>query len=178
MNRIIIKDKQFSLFITDCQIQLAISKIASSMNQELADKNPLFVCVLNGAFMFASDLMKQIQLESKICFVKYSSYNGLETTGVVTELMGLTEDIHGRVIVLIEDIVDTGITISNILSLLKNKGALEIKVASLLLKPEALQCEVPLDYVGLEIPNNFIVGYGLDYDGYGRNYKDIYTLVE
>jgi hypoxanthine phosphoribosyltransferase len=178
MKTIEIKDKQFSLFIAEDQIQNAISKMATDMNQELADKNPLFICVLNGAFMFASDLMKKIQIQSKICFVKYSSYNGLETTGVVTEMIGLTENIEGRVVVLIEDIVDTGITISNILALLNNKGASEIKVASLLLKPEALQCEIQLDYVGIEIPNNFIVGYGLDFDGYGRNFKDIYTLVQ
>ena len=178
METIEIKEKKFSLFLNEFEIQLAISKMAIKMNQELADKNPLFICVLNGAFMFASDLLKKIQIPCEICFVKYASYNGLETSGTVKELIGINTDITGRNVVVLEDIVDTGITMTHLLSLLNNKSIAEIKVASLLLKPEALQCEVQIDYVGIEIPNNFIVGYGLDYDGYGRNFKDIYTIVE
>ena len=178
METIEIKEKKFSLFINEFEIQLAISKMATKMNQELAEKNPLFICVLNGAFMFASDLMKKIKIPCEICFVRYASYDGLETTGNVKELMGIHSNISGRNVVVLEDIVDTGITMTHLLSLLKNKSIAEIKVASLLLKPEALQCEVQVDYLGLEIPNNFIVGYGLDYDGYGRNFKDIYTIVE
>jgi hypoxanthine phosphoribosyltransferase len=177
METIEIKEKKFSLFLNEFEIQLAISKMAIKMNQELADKNPLFICVLNGAFMFASDLLKKIQIQCEICFVRYASYNGLETSGTVKELMGINTDISGRNVVVLEDIVDTGITMTHLLSLLKNKSIAEIKVASLLLKPEALQCQVQIDYVGIEIPNNFIVGYGLDYDGYGGNFKDIYTIV-
>lgn len=178
METIEIKEKKFSLFINEFEIQAAISEMATKMNQELADKNPLFICVLNGAFMFASDLMRKIQIPCEICFVRYASYNGLKTSGTVNELIGINTDISGRNVVVLEDIVDTGITMTHLLSLLKNKAISEIKVASLLLKPEALQCEVQIDYVGIEIPNNFIVGYGLDYDGYGRNYKDIYTIVD
>lgn len=171
-----IKDKQFRLYLTEDQIAAAISRMAERLNRDLVEKDPLFICVLNGAFVFAADLMRKIEGPSTICFVRYASYNGLSTIGTVSELMGLTEDIEGRTVVVLEDIVDTGITISNILGILKDKGAAQIKVATLLFKPAALQYDLQIDYVALEIPNDFIVGYGLDYDGYGRNLKDIYTL--
>jgi hypoxanthine phosphoribosyltransferase len=178
MNTIQIKDKKFALSIPEAEIQLAVYKVAEAINRDFSDKDPLFICVLNGAFMFAADLMKQIQFPSKISFIKYASYEGLHTTGSAKELLGLNEDIEGRSIVIIEDIVDTGITMDNILKMLRSKGAGEIRVASFLQKPDALQCNVKIDYIAIKIPNNFIVGYGLDYDGYGRNLKDIYTLVE
>ena len=152
--------------------------MAERINRDLADADPLFICVLNGAFMFAGDLMRHININSQITFVKLASYEGLLTTGEVKEIIGLNESVVDRNVVVIEDIVDTGITMERILASLKNKGARSIRVASFLQKPEALQRDIRLDYVAIKIPNDFIVGYGLDYDGYGRNLRDIYTVVE
>ena len=177
MSVIQIKDKKFSLSIEDSTIQAAVRKVAEDINRDLAGKNPLFICVLNGAFMFAADLMKNVDVPSEITFVKLSSYEGLYTTGTVKEVIGLNESVVGRNVVVVEDIVDTGITMERILSSLRAKGANEIKVATFLQKPDALQRDIQVDYVAMKIPNDFIVGYGLDYDGYGRNLKDIYTVV-
>lgn len=178
MNTITIKDKKFLLSIPEKEIQEAVKKVAERINRDLADKDPLFICVLNGAFMFAGDLMKNVNIPCEITFVKLSSYNGLYTTGAVKEVIGLNESVVGRNVVVVEDIVDTGITMERILDSLKAKGANEIKVATFLQKPEALQRDVTIDYVAMKIPNDFIVGYGLDYDGYGRNLKSIYTVTE
>jgi len=178
MNTIQILDKKFTLSIPDTEIQEAVRKVAEEMNRDLADKNPLFICVLNGAFMFAGDLMKIVDVPCEITFIKLSSYEGLYTTGTVKEIIGLNESVVGRNVVVVEDIVDTGITMERILSSLRAKGASEIRVATFLQKPEALQRDITVDYVAMKIPNDFIVGYGLDYDGYGRNLKDIYTVVE
>lgn len=177
MNIIEIKDKKFSLFISEAQIQIAVSKVAEAINCDLAGKNPLFICVLNGAFMFMGDLMKAVNIPCEITFVKLSSYSGLQTTGNIKEIIGLNENIEGRNVVVVEDIVDTGITMEQILSSLRTKGANEIRIATFLQKPDALQRDIQIDYVAIKIPNDFIVGYGLDYDGYGRNMKDIYTVV-
>lgn len=177
MSVIQIKDKKFALSIEETEILAAVSKVADAINQDLAGKDPLFICVLNGAFMFAGDLMKRINVPCEITFVKLSSYDGLYTTGTVKEVIGLNESVVGRNVVVVEDIVDTGITMERILSSLRAKGAKEIKVATFLQKPDALQRDIQVDYVAMKIPNDFIVGYGLDYDGYGRNLKDIYTVV-
>jgi hypoxanthine phosphoribosyltransferase len=177
MSVIQIKDKKFALSIEETEILAAVSKVADAINQDLAGKDPLFICVLNGAFMFAGDLMKRINVPCEITFVKLSSYDGLYTTGTVKEVIGLNESVVGRNVVVVEDIVDTGITMERILSSLHAKGAKEIKVATFLQKPDALQRDIQVDYVAMKIPNDFIVGYGLDYDGYGRNLKDIYTVV-
>jgi hypoxanthine phosphoribosyltransferase len=148
------------------------------MNRDYAGKNPVFVCILNGAFVFAADLMRYLDFQPDIVFAKYSSYSGMDTTGTVNEVLGVTMDLTGKDVVLIEDIVDTGVTMSHVLPIFKAKGAASVKLATLLMKPEKLRCDVKVDYCALEIPNDFIVGYGLDYDGLGRNYKDIYTVVE
>jgi hypoxanthine phosphoribosyltransferase len=149
------------------------------MNQDLDGEKPLFLCILNGSFMFAAELFKRISLiEAEISFVKLASYQGDSTTGTVKQLIGLNEDIKGRTVVILEDIVDTGITIENIMEQMAKLEPKEVKIATLLLKPDALQKDVQLDYVGLEIPNDFIVGYGLDYDGYGRNLIDIYSVIK
>ena len=177
MNTIQIKDKKFSLTIPETEILAAVRKVAEAINHDIADKNPLFICVLNGAFMFASDLMKNVNIPCEITFIKLSSYEGLYTTGAVKEIIGLNESDVGRNVVVVEDIVDTGITMERILSSLRAKGANEIRVATFLQKPDALQRDIQIDYIAMKIPNDFIVGYGLDYDGYGRNLKDIYTLV-
>jgi len=177
MSTIQIKDKTFRLSIPESEILAAVRKVAEDINRDIAGKNPLFICVLNGAFMFAGDLMKNVNIPCEITFVKLSSYEGLYTTGSVKEVIGLSESVVGRNVVIVEDIVDTGITMERILSSLRAKGANEIKVATFLQKPDALQRDITVDYVAMKIPNDFIVGYGLDYDGYGRNLKDIYTVV-
>jgi hypoxanthine phosphoribosyltransferase len=178
MKRIQLLDKEFVLSIPASDIKRAIWDMAMKINRDLHDKNPLMVCILNGSFMFSADLMKLIEFPCEISFVKLSSYHGMESTGEVKQLIGLNENVEGRTIVLLEDIVDTGVTIDNLVRQLKTQNPADVKIATLLFKPEACTRDIKLDYVGLEIPNDFIVGYGLDYDGYGRNLPDIYTVVK
>ncbi len=179
MKRVKIHDKEFELFISHEKIQSVIDNMAERMNRDLAGKSPLFLCILNGSFMFAAELYKRIDfVEAEISFVKLASYSGSSTTGTVKQLIGLNEEIEGRTVVVLEDIVDTGITIGNILEQLEAMNPAEVLVATMLLKPDALQKKVDLKYVGIEIPNDFIVGYGLDYDGHGRNLIDIYSIVK
>ncbi|WP_010662108.1 hypoxanthine phosphoribosyltransferase [Marinilabilia salmonicolor] len=178
MKRIQLLDKQFALSIPASDIKKALWEMAEKMNRELKDQNPLMICILNGSFMFSADLMKLIDFPCEISFVKLASYEGMGSTGKVKHLIGLNEEIEGRTIVLLEDIVDTGVTIENLMKQLDTQNPRDVKVATLLFKPEACKKDVKLDYVGLEIPNEFIVGYGLDYDGYGRNLPDIYTVIE
>jgi hypoxanthine phosphoribosyltransferase len=179
MKQVKIHDKEFKLFISHEKIQSVVEEMATKMNKELAGKDPLFLCILNGSFMFAAELFKRIEfVETEISFVKLASYQGDQSTGKVKQLIGLNENIEGRTVVVLEDIVDTGITIENIQQQLAGLKPKEVQVATLLLKPDALQREVDLKYVGMEIPNDFIVGYGLDYDGLGRNLIDIYTVIK
>ena len=173
-----IHDKEFAPFISYEKIDKTISAIASQMNQELRDKNPLFIAVLNGSFMFASDLFHKLDFSCEITFVKLASYSGTKSTENVRQLIGLDEDIVGRNVVVIEDIIDSGLTMERILAQLQMIGAADIKIATLLYKPNAFKGHYSIDYVGLEIGNEFIVGYGLDYDKQGRNFKDIYKIVE
>jgi hypoxanthine phosphoribosyltransferase len=176
MKTLKIKDKEFELFLTQDVIERAIDIVAEKLNKDLAGKDPLFICVLNGSFMYASELMKRVSIPCEVSFVKMSSYKGTTSTGKLKEIYGLEEDVNGRTIVIVEDIVDTGYTMSLMLEQLTCDGPEEIFVTTLLLKPEALRHQVQLNYVALEIPSDFIVGYGLDYDGYGRNLPDIYKL--
>ncbi len=178
MDIIEIKDKKFKISITDDEIKKAVKTVGEAINKDLIDKNPLFICVLNGAFMFTGDLMKEVNIPCEITFVKLSSYEGIYTTGTVKEIFGLNESIVGRNVVVVEDIVDTGITMEKILNSLKAKGAADIKVCTFLQKPHALKRDIHVDYVAIKIPNEFIVGYGLDYDGYGRNLKEVYTVID
>ncbi len=175
---IAIKDKQFELFIEQEVIELAIKRIAQQINADLKDKNPIFLAVLNGSFMFAGELMKEVTIPSEITFVRLASYRGTTTTENVQEVLGLNEGIEGRDVVIVEDIVDSGHTMTSLLKELGNHKPASIKIATLLFKPAALVKKLDLDYVALEIPNDFIVGYGLDYDGYGRNLKDIYKIKQ
>lgn len=175
---ITIKDKQFELFIEQEVIELAIKRIAQQINADLKDKNPIFLAVLNGSFMFAGELMKEVTIPSEITFVRLASYRGTTTTENVQEVLGLNEGIEGRDVVIVEDIVDSGHTMTSLLKELGNYKPASIKIATLLFKPAALVKKLDLDYVALEIPNDFIVGYGLDYDGYGRNLKDIYKIKQ
>ncbi len=171
-------DLAFEISIPEETIHQEINRIAEKMNRDLADKNPIFLGILNGAFMFASDLFKQITFPCQITFLKLASYEGTKTTGTVRQLIGINQDLKDRTVVLLEDIVDTGITLDTILRQLNGYEPKEIKVATLLHKPDALQKDVRLDYVGFEIPNEFVLGYGLDYNGYARNLPEIYTLVK
>lgn len=179
MKKIKLIDKEFQLYIPYEKIRSVIERMAGEMNRDLEGKDPLFVCVLNGAFMFAADLFKRIEIPgAEITFVKMASYHGIHSTGTIRQLIGLNEAIDGRTVIVIEDIVDSGSTIEEILAQLAILKPREVKIATLLSKPDAMIKEVKLDYVGLEIPNDFIVGYGLDYDGQGRNLIDIYSIVQ
>ena len=176
METVKVKDKEFSIFIKADAINQAVEKVAEKINTELKGKNPLFLVVLNGAFMFASDLFKMVTIDCEISFVKLASYSGTESTGTLKHLIGLNEDLKGRVVVIVEDIIDTGITIEHMLEELNKFEPSEIKIASMLLKPAKFNKGITLDYIGMEIPNDFIVGYGLDYDGHARNLPHIYKL--
>lgn len=178
MKSVRVLDKTFTLFIESKEIDEGIEKIAQQINQDMKDKDPLFLIVLNGAFMFASDLLKKITIPCELSFVKLSSYVGTKTTSLVRELIGLDEVLTGRSVVILEDIIDTGITMGFTTEKLKKLGAKEVRIATLLYKPEAFTMNYPIDYVGIKIPNDFIVGYGLDYDGHGRNIPEIYKIVE
>lgn len=179
MKNVTIIDKEFELFIPYEKIRSIVEEMAEKMNNDLKGKNPLFICILNGSFMFAAEIFKRISLlDAEISFIKLASYSGTTTTGSVKELIGLNEDLTGRIVVVLEDIVDSGITIAKTIEQIQSKNPLEIKIATLLLKPDALRVKVRLDYIGIEIPNDFIVGYGLDYNGRGRNLIDIYKVTE
>lgn len=176
MTTVQVRDKVFKPYLSEEQILAKIDVLAERINRDLAGKNPLFVCVLNGAFMFASDLMKKVHIDCEIAFIRLKSYEGTNSTGVTKEILGLVDDIEGRTVVLIEDIVDTGRTLIGLYDSLNKLNPESIRTAVLLFKPDAVECEVSLDYVAFEIPNDFIVGYGLDYDGNGRNLNDIYVI--
>ncbi len=169
-------DLQFVPFIAEDTILEAIDTIGDKLNQDLANKNPLFIGVLNGAFIFVSEIAKRFNYNCEVSFVKLASYEGVKSTQTVKQLVGLNEDVTGRTVVVLEDIVDTGNTLETIVTLLKNQGCSEIKIATLFYKPEVYNKEIILDYIGIEIPNRFIVGYGLDYNGLGRNLNEIYQL--
>ena len=176
MGNVVIHGHSFKMKIAASEINKAVADVARQINTNLKDKKPLFLAVLNGSFMFASDLMKKINIECEISFVKVASYEGTSSTGSMKQLIGINEDITGRTIIIVEDIVDTGSTIENVYQQLKQLGAADIRVATLLFKPEAYTKTVPIEYAAIVVPNDFLVGYGLDYDGLGRNLEDIYVL--
>ena len=176
MNKIQLKDKQFKLFIPEAEIKQAIVRMAGNIKSDIAGKDVLFVCVLHGAFMFASELMAEMDGSYEISFARYSSYSGTGSTGVLKEIMPIKENVKGRTVILLEDIIDTGFTMYNLLARLKEMGAEEVKLATMLFKPESLRCDLKPDYVGIQIPPAFIVGHGLDYDGLGRAYRDVYVI--
>ena len=178
MSIVKIKDKTFRTFIPEDQIAERFKAVAERINKDLADKNPLFLAVLNGSLIFAADLMRNITIPCEISFVKLASYQGTTSTGVIKEVIGLNEELAGRTVVILEDIVDTGFTIKRMIETLGTRGPESVHVCTLLLKPGKLQVPLNVEYVAMEIPNDFIVGYGLDFDQQGRNLRDIYTLVE
>ena len=177
MSVVKIKDKTFKTSIPEKEIKARIQAVADRINHDLADKNPLFLAVLNGAFVFAADLMRMITIPCEISFVKLASYQGTTSTGKITEVMGINEDLTDRTIVIVEDIVDTGLTMKRMIENLGTRHPASVHICSLLVKPEKLQVDLNIEYAAMEIPNDFIVGYGLDYDQQGRNLPDIYTLV-
>ena len=177
-NIVQVHDRYFEPFISEEAIQKEVGRLAMEMNRDLAGKDPIFLGILNGAFMFASDLYKQLTFPCQITFLKLASYSGTKSTGSVKQLIGINRDLKDRVVVVLEDIVDTGVTLETIIRQLSGYEPKQILVATFLHKPEATVKKVKLNYVGMEIPNNFILGYGLDYDGYGRNFREIYQLVD
>jgi hypoxanthine phosphoribosyltransferase len=173
-----VHDKQFVPFLTEEQIQGRIKEMAEAINKDYADKKPLFISILNGSFMFSADLFKYLTIDAEISFIKLASYKGVKSTGHVITAIGLDHDLIERDIVILEDIVDTGKTLTAFLPQLQHHQPTSLKIAALLHKPEAMQYPIKIDYLGFSIPNKFVVGYGLDYDGLGRNLKEIYQLAE
>ncbi len=173
-----VHDKTFEIFLPAAEIQQAVSRLGEAISKDYQDRNPLFIGVLNGAFMFCSDLLKTVEIPCEVTFVRLSSYTGMQSTGEVRSVVNLHEDIEGRDIILVEDIVDTGLTMQKAIANFSTLKPKSIEIASLLVKPDCLQCELDIKYQGFEIPEKFVVGYGLDYDGLGRNFKDIYQLKQ
>lgn len=176
MNELQIQEKTFIPFISEATIQEKIAHLAQQINVEYANKKPLFISILNGAFMFSADLFKNLTIEAEICFIKLASYKGTQSTGHVITSIGLDSNVTDRHVIILEDIVDTGKTLHTFLPQIKNQQPASLKIASLLFKPEALQHDIKIDYCCFEIPNKFVLGYGLDYDGFYRNTRDIYQL--
>ena len=178
MNHVQVKDKYFKIFLTEEQIKQRVAEVAAQISRDLEGQKPLLLAVLNGSFMFAADLIRGIDTPCEISFVRMASYVGTKSTGHVKELIGLNEDIEGRTVVVVEDIIDSGLTMKELLGILAEKHPKEVRVASLLVKPGNLKVSLDVPYCCFEIPNDFIVGYGLDNDGEGRNLKHIYTIDE
>lgn len=177
MKTVQVKDKTFSVSISEAEILRRVREVAAQIDKDLAGERPLLLSVLNGSFMFASDLIRGIETPCEISFVRMASYSGTTSTGRVKQLLGLNEDIEGRTVIIVEDIIDSGLTMKELIAILQAKHPKEIRIAALLVKPGNLKVELDIPYCCFEIPNDFIVGYGLDYDGYGRNLRDIYTVV-
>ncbi len=176
MQEVTIHNAVFESYISENEINNAVSAVANKINEQYKEQDVVFIAVLNGSFMFCADLLKKINLKCEVSFVKMKSYEGTETTGKINELIGLSEDLRGKAVILVEDIVDTGNTLERLSEILISKGVKSAQIATLLYKPEAYKKKIPIDYVGIEIPNEFVLGYGLDYDGLGRNLSKIYKL--
>ncbi len=171
-------NKKFQPYLKAEQIHEQIGKLAAQINEDYKGKRPLFIAILNGSFMFAADLFKELTIDAEICFIKLASYKGTRSTGNVITSIGLDEPLKDRHVVIVEDIVDTGKTLHEFLPQLLNQQPASLKIAALLHKPTALVYPLTIDYLGFSVPNKFLLGYGLDYDGLGRNLKEIYQLVE
>ena len=171
-------DKQFVPFISAKEIDFAIAKMVAQVEADFADETPVFVGVLNGAFMVVSDFMKQYKKPCEVSFIKMASYEGTSSSNEVKQLIGINQDLTGRSVIIIEDIVDTGNTLVELKELLKKQNVKHFKIATLFFKPEAYTKDIKIDYIGIRIPNKFIVGYGLDYNGLGRNLPEVYQLKE
>jgi hypoxanthine phosphoribosyltransferase len=174
---VIVKDKLFEPLVSAEEINLAVDAIATRINADYASKEPLFLCILNGSFIFAADLLRRVHLPCRVSFVKYASYAGTQSTLYIKNLVGLNEEPEGKDVIIVEDIIDTGLTMSHLLKELSEKKPASVRIAAFCFKKEAFKENFTIDYLGMEIPNRFVVGYGLDYDGYGRNLTQIYQLV-
>jgi hypoxanthine phosphoribosyltransferase len=177
MNEVRVLDKTFRELISEQSIRKRIDEIALQLNRDFVGNEVIFVGILNGAFMFAADLFRKIDLNARITFVKLASYQGINSSGSIKELIGWNEDMVNKIVIVVEDIVDTGATLERIVNELVIRNVAEIKIATMLLKPTAYSKDIPINYIGFEIPNKFVVGYGLDYCGFGRNLRSIYSLV-
>jgi len=178
MTSIQLHDKSFDTYLSEQEIQSKIKEIAEQLNHDYKNSRPLFIAILNGSFMFAADLFKHLTIDAEVCFIKLASYKGVKSSGNVITAIGLDQDVFEREVVIVEDIVDTGKTLHQFLPKLEHQQPKSLKIAALLHKPEATQFPLRIDYVGFRIPNKFVVGYGLDYDGLGRNLKEIYQLAD
>ena len=178
MSTIKVKDKTFKTFIPEDEIQRRVKAVAEKINKDLEGRNPLFLAVLNGSFMFAADLMRYITIPCEISFVKLASYQGTTSTGKVKEIIGINENLTGRTVIIVEDIVESGLTMKQMIESLGTRKPESLHICTLLVKPNKLEEDLKIEYAAMEIPNDFIVGYGLDYDQQGRNLRDIYTVVE
>lgn len=177
MSIVKLHDKTFDTYLSEKEIQEKVRGIADQINKDYKDKRPLFIAILNGSFMFAADLFKYLTIDAEISFIKLVSYKGMKSSGNVITSIGLEAELFGREVIIVEDIVDTGKTLHEFLPKLDHQQPKSLKIAALLHKPEALQFPLTIDYLGFSIPNKFVVGYGLDYDGLGRNFKEIYQLA-
>ncbi|MEO7922082.1 MAG: hypoxanthine phosphoribosyltransferase [Chitinophagaceae bacterium] len=172
-----VHDKSFGIYLDEATILQRVREIAATISADYKGRRPLFIAILNGSFMFASDLFKHLDIEAELCFIKLASYKGMKSSGNVVTSIGLEDDLFGKEVIIVEDIVDTGKTLHNFLPKLLHQQPKSLKIASLLHKSAATEFPLTLDYVGFDIPDKFVVGYGLDYDGLGRNLKEIYQLV-
>lgn len=178
MSSIRINDKTFVPYIAENKIKLRVAEVASAISADVKGLNPLFISVLNGSFIFMADLIRGIEGDCEVNFIRYSSYEGMDSTGKVKQMLGLSQSIEGRHVVVVEDIIDSGLTMQTLISTLQAKHPASIRIVTLLVKPNNLKVNLHIDYCCFEIPNDFIVGYGLDYDEKGRNLKDIYVVKE
>lgn len=178
MDTVKILDRNFKMYLREAEIQQRIREVANQISNDLQGKDPLFVGILNGSFMFAADLMRAVSIPAEISFIKVASYEGTSSTGKVTDLIGLNENLEGRTVVIVEDIIDSGLSMTRIIEEIKKCNPAEVHICSLLVKPGNLQVELNIPYCCFRIPNDFIVGYGLDYDRYGRGLRDIYVVTE
>ena len=178
MDTVKIKDKSFRVSIPEAEIKQHVKALAEQMSKDLEGKNPIFLGVLNGSFIFAADLMREMTVPCEISFVKLASYQGTTSTGKVREVLGINENLSGRTVVIVEDIVESGQTMKQMIESLGTRNPASVQICTLFFKPEKLKEELTLDYVAFRIPDDFILGYGLDYDGLGRELKDVYTIVE
>ena len=178
MHRIQVLDKSFEPYLSSAEISARVKEVASEINAGYEGKKPLFIAILNGSFMFASDLFKEVTIDAEICFIKLASYKGTKSSGQVVTAIGLDIDIFGRDVIIVEDIIDTGKTLDAFLPQLMHQQPASMKIAALLHKPEATVFPIKPDFMGFSIPDKFVVGYGLDYNGYGRNLDAIYKLAE
>jgi hypoxanthine phosphoribosyltransferase len=177
MPRVKLHDKTFDIYLSEEAIQQKVKELAEIINREYEGKRPLFIAILNGSFMFAADIFKHLTIDAEICFIKLASYRGMKSTGHVITAIGLDHDLYGRNVVILEDIVDTGKTLHEFLPQLHHQQPRSFEIVTLLHKSEATRYPLKVAYVGFDIPDKFVVGYGLDYDGLGRNLKEIYQLV-